>query len=482
MNSKVKYLFIFSILFSIKAFTQPFIIRIKGSIKSSVLDKIIISSDGVKVSEPFFQNTIDLVKSSKGKFSGRLIIPTEGMYTIGDGYVGHQVFFDHTDSIFIELTQKWKTPPSNDPQALNTFHRMVIKGKYSGNYMYFDHINKFFGSTVTAFDRNHFNASKFKSACDLAYKKALSALDTFNKKGIVTPNFMTYASAELLSNYVLWICTPMAYFDKKIFPENYFEKIDTLKFTDLNKFERTKNYGDAAYVFNIYYLNNLNPDLWYSNFYNEFNTCKSYFAGIIRDKLMGWYIRDYKNKEYEKFDSVYNIFLNTCQTQSILVSVKKDFEEFQMEERAKPSFDSILMTTQLTLYSGKKVSLQNLLITKKLLLIDCWATWCKPCLKQIPFLEKKANKYRKDVEFIRVSFDEDYSTWKKFIDRESKDKGKEYNIVQSFKSDFAKYFNIQTIPRFILIDFSEKKKVRSEMPLPQSSGFDYYIINSINKL
>ena len=44
----------------------------------------------------------------------------------------------------------------------------------------------------------------------------------------------------------------------------------------------------------------------------------------------------------------------------------------------------------------------------KLVILNLWATWCKPCIAEIPMLNKVKEKYSKiNVEFISLSIDTD---------------------------------------------------------------------------
>ena len=52
---------------------------------------------------------------------------------------------------------------------------------------------------------------------------------------------------------------------------------------------------------------------------------------------------------------------------------------------------------------GKKVNIADKLIKKKLILINFWATWCPPCIKEIPDLIKLKQKFREDIDLIFVS-------------------------------------------------------------------------------
>ncbi len=44
--------------------------------------------------------------------------------------------------------------------------------------------------------------------------------------------------------------------------------------------------------------------------------------------------------------------------------------------------------------------------SEKIKLINFWATWCKPCIEELPYFEEAEKKYGKDeLEIIFVSFD-----------------------------------------------------------------------------
>ena len=43
--------------------------------------------------------------------------------------------------------------------------------------------------------------------------------------------------------------------------------------------------------------------------------------------------------------------------------------------------------------------------TDKTLVVNFWATWCKPCIKELPYFEAIQTKYKSDVRVILVSLD-----------------------------------------------------------------------------
>lgn len=102
--------------------------------------------------------------------------------------------------------------------------------------------------------------------------------------------------------------------------------------------------------------------------------------------------------------------------------------------------------------------------------IDVWATWCSPCLKQVPYLKKLEQRFKEsNIIFISISVDkiESFDAWKKMV----KDKslgGIQLFADNSFDSEFIKFFNIHSIPSFILID-KEGKILDEKAPYPSYS-------------
>jgi peroxiredoxin len=115
--------------------------------------------------------------------------------------------------------------------------------------------------------------------------------------------------------------------------------------------------------------------------------------------------------------------------------------------------------------SGKNVSLVDL--KGKVVLVDTWATWCRPCLAEIPHLKKLEEELKgKNIAIVSISMDEekDQQKWKDYVVKENL--GGIQLYAKGF-SEFAKYYKINAIPRFLVFD-QEGKIVTVDAPRPST--------------
>lgn len=94
----------------------------------------------------------------------------------------------------------------------------------------------------------------------------------------------------------------------------------------------------------------------------------------------------------------------------------------------------------------KDGSILNFEDTKgKVVLVNFWATWCPPCIAEMPSLQKLHNDYKDKIVFVLIS-DESPERVNSFLQKNNYD----FNVYrQVSNSDF---FNVTGIPRTYLID------------------------------
>jgi peroxiredoxin len=99
---------------------------------------------------------------------------------------------------------------------------------------------------------------------------------------------------------------------------------------------------------------------------------------------------------------------------------------------------------------GKPVALSSL--RGKVVLIDFWASWCKPCRVENPNVVKMYNKYKsKGFEIYAVSLDKDKDAWVKAI-KDDQLTWPHVSDLQFWNSAAARLYNVNSIPHTVLID------------------------------
>ena len=128
--------------------------------------------------------------------------------------------------------------------------------------------------------------------------------------------------------------------------------------------------------------------------------------------------------------------------------------------------------------NGKIISLDDL--KGKYVFIDIWATWCGPCIREIPYLKEIHEAYEnKGIDFVSLSIDdqEDKEKWLKMI-KDQNLPGTQLLADNGYNSEFLKAYNVSAIPRFILID-KEGNILDADAPNPSDPRLKE-ILNNLN--
>lgn len=144
----------------------------------------------------------------------------------------------------------------------------------------------------------------------------------------------------------------------------------------------------------------------------------------------------------------------------------KRYEEFKASEASYVDGD-IAPNFTLIDKDGKKVSLAD--FKGKMVMMDCWATWCGPCVKGLPKYKKLKEKYAgKNIVFLTISTDENIEAWRKKMAKDTKGlfEGIQLNTELN-DNDFKKKYMVQAIPRYILIG-KDGRLIKREAPQPNS--------------
>lgn len=259
---------------------------------------------------------------------------------------------------------------------------------------------------------------------------------------------------------------------KYVYPQQYFRftrklaEVDSSFFNfldglDMKNPENAKSENFLTLATSIIYKESVNYELKDTSLFETYEYAKINYDGVIRDAILGklvYGLVNAKPNEQRTFN-VYNDYKSIVAKDENFKSVE---EAFMVWEGLKPGKPAPSFT--FNDMSGNSVSLSD--FKGKMVYIDAWATWCGPCIREVPALKAFIEENKSDdIVFVQVSVDRtsEKGKWASMVNE------KQVDAIQLFTGDDDKGFGvdymIKSIPRFILID-KEGNFISSDAPRP----------------
>ena len=161
--------------------------------------------------------------------------------------------------------------------------------------------------------------------------------------------------------------------------------------------------------------------------------------------LYGSVLRWTGDDETERLDGLVTAF-EAVHPELRITQVMRD----KVERFKKVAVGAITPAIHLPDTTGQMVKLEE--IMGEYTLLDFWASWCGPCLLQIPDLHAAYDTYHdKGFEIIGVSVDKSGDRWKKSIDKYEMT-WPQLSDLKGWASEAAADYNVTFIPFNMLID------------------------------
>lgn len=101
---------------------------------------------------------------------------------------------------------------------------------------------------------------------------------------------------------------------------------------------------------------------------------------------------------------------------------------------------------------GSMAKLSDFVSQNKVTVIDCWASWCRPCMEEMPNIAKLYRKYRDlGVGVVGVSFDNDPRAWNNAV-KINEMIWPQLGELKGWDNQMFNVYGVQGIPHTIVIN------------------------------
>jgi thiol-disulfide isomerase/thioredoxin len=402
---------------------------------------------------------------ANGNFKDTLYIDEPGsyFYQIGRSYTNIFLKDGYDLTLNIDAEDFYKsTKYSGNGSEVNNYHvaRGTLKNKLVGDAKIF---------FVVPVDDFLLKIQKNKEAfLELLETSSLTGQDKELQRKVVEYDYLlTRYNYDKFNHYHTK--------EHPVLPEGYYDPIRGMNMDDEESFNNIQSYRNL--IIENWRLTSKeemakDPNLTLVNFVEgkiiDIKSTK------IKDQIVSMLFRQMslKNKNYEKDYPRIMDMLSDNKLKDRLTTRYKSVNDTKPEMPA-PNFNY-------ENHKGGTTSLKDL--KGKIVYVEVWATWCGPCIKEMPALTQLIKDFKgQDIEFVSISIDSknDYEKWKKMVPEKNVG-GTQLLADKGLKSDFMKAFSVGLIPRSILLD-EGGKIITHKAPRPSADNTKQYINNLLNK-
>ena len=407
----------------------------------------------------------EIAIDSLGNFSGPVLIEKDGYYFFQIGRFYTTVRFEkgYNVDVSIDMDDFFKSISySGEMKNINNYNvaKAQLRSKQVGNS------KEYFVVPLSEF------LPKIEKTRDtLFYLLQKSGLD--KKDVAIEKKIIEYEYLQTYNNYKKFYT-----YHKKadpVLPSDYFDPVINMDTDDDEIFRYSRAYRNL--IIENYRLTSTsalkdNPNLSIIDFVS--NKISSISSLDIKEQISSMLIKQMKVKN-KNIENDYKRIMGLLTTKRMKDKLTQRYNSAKSTKTGLASVDFNYEN-----YNGGMTSLKDL--RGKLIYIDVWATWCGPCLIEMPDLSKLIKEYSgKNIEFVSISIDSknNYDKWRKMV-KEKDIGGIHLYDAEGLNSDFMKAFSVGLIPRFMMID-EQGKIITGTAPRPSSDNVRNFIDSYLEK-
>lgn len=334
------------------------------------------------------------------------------------------------------------------------YDSLVVKTKYPGNYTLYNQ------SRYWLYDKPEFN-EKSRHAADSFYTSLKNfyfstfteRINEFTKKNPVSSNFRNYLFEELKIKFLNDLLQTFRR-NKIVIQPGLHSKIEReINTSHINNelFIDAVDYVFFGEVYLEYFLPKNNQAIkTVENYLSLKKMIEKQFDGKLQEFWKSTLVRSqYFNKPAvynAREDSVTNIILASIKDSSVRNSLAKFvFNYANRNEEAVKKIQIVDLDNNVKTIA--EVIDQDSGAVK---IIDFWASWCVPCIKEGKKLEELKDKLG-NVKVIKISVDEEEKDWRQAVKRNGYSAQRQYWIQNKEEEKLASLIDLASIPRFLIV-------------------------------
>ena len=152
-----------------------------------------------------------------------------------------------------------------------------------------------------------------------------------------------------------------------------------------------------------------------------------------------------REKRRELIDAMPQHFQQRPAVRELLRLLDANTEDATAEGKTMPVFT-------LTTPEGDEAPIADLIGRNRITILDFWASWCKPCLQEVPTMLAIYKKFQpKGLGIVGISLDEDHEAWTKAI-RDHGMPWPQMSDLKGWQNQAAQLFQVTSIPFFVVVD------------------------------
>ena len=420
---------------------------ISGKIENSKASVVTLSSGDFKKEMPL---------SKEGTFSDTLHIPEKGFYSLSIGRESTNLYLKKGDDINVTINAKEFDESINYTGTSGAENNYLAK-KYLNNEAALNDAIAFYSLDEGAYKER----LKQMKAANL---DALNAMEDAHADFVVTEkNNLLFDEYSMINKYERYHAHYAKKPDFKVSDSFVPEALKTMTFDDEQAYKSSASYRDLAIS------NTLDPiyesigDDYLATTIKHLKPIEDIKIQALKNDVisnLGGFLVSPGN---ENMEAIYKFFINSTTDEKMKSRLTEKFEKNKDLMRGKPSPQFVKYEN----HKGGDMSLADL--KGKYVYVDVWATWCGPCIREIPSLKEVEKQFHNEnIAFVSTSIDEakNHDKWTSMVNDKNLG-GVQLLADKDWNSKFVRDYAIDGIPRFILID-PNGNIVSADAPRPSS--------------